>query len=76
MNATLHERLRDALGAENVLTAPEDLSVYSFDAYSEGKLPSAVVIPSDTRQVSAVVKIARAEERPELDLVHALPPGV
>lgn len=56
----LHDRLRDAIGADNVKTAPEDLAVYSFDAYSEGKLPAAVVIPSDARQVSAIVKIARA----------------
>jgi glycolate oxidase len=60
----LHERLRAAIGAESVKTAPEDLAVYSFDAYSEGKLPAAVVIPSDTRQVSAVVKIARACREP------------
>lgn len=59
MSASLQERLCDALGVENVKTAPEDLSVYSFDAYSDGKLPSAVAIPSDTREVSAVVKIAR-----------------
>ncbi|MGH7737568.1 MAG: FAD-binding oxidoreductase [Candidatus Tyrphobacter sp.] len=56
----LVRRLRDALGAENVKDEPEDLAVYSFDAYSEGRLPSAVAIPSDARQVSAAVKIARA----------------
>ncbi len=59
MSASLHERLRDAIGAENVKTLPEDLAVYSFDAYSEGRLPSAVVIPSEAREVSAIVKIAR-----------------
>ncbi len=59
MNAQLEQRLADAIGAENVKTAPEDLAVYSFDAYSEGKLPAAVVIPSGTREVSAIVKIAR-----------------
>ncbi len=64
MSAGVEDRLRGALGAENVKTAPEDLSVYSFDAYSEGKLPTAVVIPCDTRQVSAIVKIAREFEEP------------
>ncbi len=64
MSAGLADRLRDALGAENVKTTPEDLSVYSFDAYSEGKLPTAVVIPSETRQVAAIVKIAREFEEP------------
>ncbi len=61
---TLHERLGSALGAENVKTAPEDLAVYAFDAYTEGNLPAAVVIPSDARQVSAIVKIAREYGEP------------
>ena len=59
MSASLLDRLRDALGRENVKSEPEDLAVYSFDAYSEGAPPSAVVIPSDTRGVAAAVKIAR-----------------
>lgn len=55
----LAQRLIDALGADAVKTAPEDLAVYAFDAYSEGKLPSAVVLPGSTRDVVAAVKIAR-----------------
>jgi glycolate dehydrogenase FAD-linked subunit len=52
-------RLIEALGADAVKTAPEDLSVYAFDAYSQARLPAAVVLPASTRDVSAVVKIAR-----------------
>ncbi|HTA39644.1 MAG TPA: FAD-binding protein, partial [Candidatus Acidoferrales bacterium] len=55
----LLERLKAALGAEAVKTAAEDLSVYSFDAYTDGRLPAAVVLPSGVRDISAVVKIAR-----------------
>lgn len=55
----LRERLVEALGHDAVKTAPEDLAVYAFDAYTDGGLPSAVVLPSSTRDVSAVVKIAR-----------------
>ena len=55
----LHQRLLEALGADAVKTAPEDLRAYAFDAYTEGRLPTAVVLPSNTREVSAVVKIAR-----------------
>ncbi|HZZ65135.1 MAG TPA: FAD-binding protein, partial [Candidatus Baltobacteraceae bacterium] len=55
----LIERLIDALGSDAVKSTPEDLAVYAFDAYSEGRLPSAVVQPSDTRGVCAAVKIAR-----------------
>ncbi|HEY6325458.1 MAG TPA: FAD-linked oxidase C-terminal domain-containing protein [Candidatus Cybelea sp.] len=55
----LRERLIDVLGVEAVKTAPEDLAVYSFDAYTEGGAPSAVVLPGSTRDVSAVMKVAR-----------------
>jgi glycolate oxidase len=55
----LRERLIEALGSEAVKTAPEDLAVYSFDAYTEGGLPSAVVLPRSTRDVAAIVRIAR-----------------
>jgi|SRR5579871_6187201 len=55
----LRERLIDALGSDAVKTAPEDLAVYAFDAYTDGGMPAAVVLPTSTRDVSAVVKIAR-----------------
>jgi glycolate oxidase len=56
----LHDRLVEALGRDAVKTAPEDLAAYSFDAYTDGRLPSAVVLPASVRDVSATVKIARA----------------
>ncbi|MGD0053755.1 MAG: FAD-binding oxidoreductase, partial [Vulcanimicrobiaceae bacterium] len=56
---SLHERLIEAIGRDAVKTAPEDLAVYAFDAYTESGAPSAVVLPASTRDVSAVVKIAR-----------------
>lgn len=49
----------DALGPGAVKTGVEDLTVYAFDAYSQGRLPTAVVLPSSTRDVAAAVKIAR-----------------
>jgi glycolate oxidase len=55
----LRERLVDALGAGAVKTEPEDLAAYSFDAYTDGGRPSAVVLPQSTRDVCAIVKIAR-----------------
>lgn len=60
----LHQRLIAALGSDAVKTAPEDLWVYAFDAYTDGRLPSAVVLPSSTRDVCAVVKIAREYGQP------------
>lgn len=52
------ERLTAALGPEAVHTEPEDLAVYSFDAYSEDRLPSAAVVPKDVREVTQIVRIA------------------
>ena len=55
---TTIDRLRAALGPDAVLTAPEDLSVYAYDAYSQERLPLAVVLPREAAQVAAVVRIA------------------
>ena len=54
----LIERLIDALGADAVLWEPEDLAVYSFDAFSEDRLPAVAVLPRNARDVSAIVRIA------------------
>src|SRR5579862_653184 len=59
MPLMLLQRLIDALGPGAVKSAPEDLAVYSFDAYTESGPPSAVVLPATASEVSAVVKIAR-----------------
>jgi glycolate oxidase len=55
----LTERLVEALGRDAVKTAREDLAVYAFDAYTDGGTPSAIVLPSCTRDVCSVVNIAR-----------------
>ena len=55
----LQERLVDALGRDSVKTDPEDLSVYSFDAYSQSRTPNVVVLPANARDVGAAVRIAR-----------------
>ena len=54
----LLERLKEALGADAVKSEPEDLAVFSFDGYSQGRMPSAVVLPSSARDTAAAVKIA------------------
>lgn len=55
----LVQRLIDALGPDAVKTQPEDLAVYSFDAYSQGRMPKAVVLPASTLDVAAAVRIAK-----------------
>lgn len=58
------QRLIDTLGPDAVKSAPEDLAVYAFDAYTDGGLPTAVVLPATTRDVSAIVKVARECNEP------------
>jgi len=56
--AHLTARLADAIGAEAVMSAPEDLAVYAYDGYSEDRPPDVVALPKDARDVAAVVRIA------------------
>ena len=58
MESSLIDSISAVVGAENVLTAPEDLICYSFDAAPEQARPECVVLPTTTEQVSAVVKLA------------------
>ncbi|HEX2485821.1 MAG TPA: FAD-linked oxidase C-terminal domain-containing protein [Myxococcota bacterium] len=56
----LIETLRARLGAQAVLTRPEDLLVYEADALTlSARPPDAVVLPRDTADVVAVVKACR-----------------
>src|SRR6202042_2338698 len=61
---SLLQRLCEELGERNVLSEPEDLGVYAFDAYSEERLPVAVVLPENSGQVCALVRIAAAFGQP------------
>ena len=54
-------KLSSIVGKDNVLYEKEDLYCYSFDTMSHGysvMMPDYVVLPSDARQVSEIVKIA------------------
>ena len=48
----------EALGPEVVRADPADLAVYAYDGYSEEGLPSAAVVPHDTRETAIAVRIA------------------
>lgn len=53
-------QLADIVGANQVLTSLEDLTVYGFDGTASIKeMPGAVVFPQTTEQVAACVKLAR-----------------
>ena len=60
---TLLASLRDLLGPENVLTAPEDLIPYSFDGTAAlRQMPGAVLMATTTPQIAGTLKLA-AETR-------------
>ncbi len=59
------QKLTTLLGAENLLTAKEDLIPYSFDGTATFRqLPLAVAFPKTTEQVSACVKLAQETATP------------
>ncbi len=52
------QELREAVGADKVLTSPVDLIAYSLDGTFEQQLPDAAVLPESTEEVVAVVRVA------------------
>jgi len=58
------QELREAIGADKVLSSPVDLIAYSFDGTFEQHLPDAVALPETNEEVSAVVRIASQHDVP------------
>ena len=59
------KKLRDVVGAQNVLTSREDLIPYAFDGTAAMKeMPGGVVFAVSTEQISAVLKLANDTETP------------
>ncbi len=57
----LISELRNIAGPDNVLARREDLLSYSFDATGIEYVPWAVVLPSTTAEVSAIMKLSDRE---------------
>ncbi len=55
---TVAQELKSVVGDDYVLHSPEDLIVFEYDGSVDKAPPLAVVVPRDTDQVSACVKIA------------------
>lgn len=56
--------LEDIVGAENVLTEPEDLFCYAYDSTHIESMPDAVVRPGSTDEVARIVRLANELEVP------------
>src|SRR3954469_23915863 len=65
ISPTLLEAFRAIVGADGVVTDPQRLVVYECDAYTlEKMLPHAVVLPKDTEEVAAVIKLCAEHNLP------------
>lgn len=65
MEKTTVSTLQSIVGSDNVLTSPEDLSCYSYDATPGfSHMPEAVVIPTTTEEVSKVLALANQQHIP------------
>ena len=58
------ERIAAILGPRGYLDKPEDLAIYEYDGSIEKHRPDLVVFPSNTQDVSSIVKIAREFKLP------------
>lgn len=60
---TVKKKLREIVGADAVLDSPEDLITFAYDGTPIlEKRPQAIVIPSSTEQVAAIVRLANDAE--------------
>ena len=60
----LIRELSRIVGPKGVLSNPDDLMLYEYDGLSVERLPDAVVFPTETEQVVALVKLAREKGMP------------
>lgn len=58
------QNLKSIVGDENVLTSPEALYVYSYDAAIDKASPDVVVFPSNSTQVAEIVRLAHKNKIP------------
>ncbi len=56
--------LRDALGADGLLTDPSECLAYGYDNSRRHAMPQAVALPTTTAQVQALVRICRDARLP------------
>jgi glycolate oxidase len=65
IDAGLVEKLRRIVGKESILTSPEDMVAYSYDATNMwSHRPDVVVLPSNADQIAAILKMANENNIP------------
>jgi glycolate oxidase len=64
MDKSIISQLQKIVGKDSVLSTPEDLAVYGYDATFAEHRPDVVVLPRSSEQVSQVVVLAACERTP------------
>lgn len=64
MDSAILGQLKQIVGPEHVLDSPQALLCYSFDATFHTGRPEVVVLPANTEQVSAVMRLAHEHRIP------------
>ena len=64
VTANFIEQLRAIVGEEDVISHPEDLLVYEYDGSVDRSMPSAVIFPTSTEEVSRVLALTHREGVP------------
>lgn len=65
LNANIIPELRSIVGDPGLISLPEDLHTYESDALTNFRvLPLAVVLPSSTEQIQAIVRMCHRERIP------------
>ena len=65
MDARIFQELRSIVGAHGLVSSPEELHTYECDGLTNFRImPLAVLLPSDTQQVQAIVRVCHRERIP------------
>src|SRR5512147_379955 len=64
LKSSVVKELKTIVGADNLLTSPEELTVYSYDATQRESLPWAVARPKTADEVSQILVLANRERFP------------
>ena len=65
MDARIFQELRSIVGAHGLVSSPEELHTYECDGLTNFRvMPLAVLLPSDTKQVQAIVRVCHRERIP------------
>lgn len=66
VNENVINKLKEAIGSQNVITDKEELLTYAYDATADmiSQSPDVIVLPENTEHVQAIVNVARENNIP------------